>query len=227
MSANSPAADASWIDRFPGLAGLDPATRQALTERSVIAKAPAGAVLFGPGRIPDHLLLLLSGGVRVRQTSESGREIVLYRVEAGQSCVLTTACLLANEAYAAEGVAESDVEAAMIPRVVFDDLLGQSETFRSFVFSAYARRIADLFRVIDEVAFGRIDIRLAQRLLALARGDEVKATHQELATELGTAREVISRQLAEFQRRGWIAQSRGAIGLVDAAALGRLCAQAR
>ena len=126
--------------------------------------------------------------------------------------MLTTACLLAHEDYTAQGEAETDVEAVAIPRAVFDDLMAQSGEFRSFVFTAYSRRITDLFRVIDDVAFGRIDMRLAARLTALAGGKrEVKVTHQQLATELGTAREVVSRQMHEFQRRGWIGQSRGTV----------------
>ena len=99
--------------------------------------------------------------------------------------------------------------------------------FRDFVFAAYARRITDLFRVIDDVAFGRIDMRLADRLIALSGGGhDLHVTHQQLATELGTAREVVSRQLTEFQRRDWIRQSRGQIDLLDRAALARLAATA-
>jgi CRP/FNR family transcriptional regulator len=180
-------------------------------------------VIFGPGKSPENLLLMLEGRVRVQQVSEAGREIVLYRVEAGQSCVLTTACMLAHEDYSAEGIAETDVRAVAIPRAVFDELVGQSVAFRNFVFTAYSRRITDLFQVIEDIAFQRIDIRLAQKLLDLERGSgTIMATHQQLAAELGTAREVISRQLGEFQRRGWVAQSRGRIDLQDHAALDRL-----
>ncbi|MGF1447689.1 MAG: Crp/Fnr family transcriptional regulator [Pikeienuella sp.] len=213
----------AWINRFRGLSSLAREIRESLVSRSMLVRVPAGHVIFGPGKSPENLLLLLSGTVRVHQTSENGREIVLYRVEAGQSCVLTTACLLAYEDYTAEGVAETDVEAVAIPRAVFDDMLARSPEFRSFVFTAYSRRITELFRVIDEVAFGRIDTRLAQRLTTMAaEGGEVKATHQQLATELGTAREVISRHLQEFQRRGWIAQSRGTIAVSDPEALAQL-----
>ncbi|MEM6670858.1 MAG: Crp/Fnr family transcriptional regulator [Pseudomonadota bacterium] len=216
----------SWIERFKGLSSLAPEIRESLVSRSRLVSVPAGQVIFGPGKSPENLLLLLSGTVRVQQSSESGREIVLYRVEGGQSCVLTTACLLAYEDYTAEGVAETSVEAVAIPRAVFDDMLGRSPAFRGFVFTAYSRRITDLFRVIDEVAFGRIDTRLSQRLLALSDGaNEVKATHQQLATELGTAREVVSRQLQEFQRRNWIAQLRGAIKIMDPSSLADLSAK--
>jgi len=214
-----------WIKQFPGLSRIEPAVRDALTRKSAIIAVPQGTVIFGPGKSPENLLLLLEGRVRVQQVSEGGREIVLYRVEAGQSCVLTTACLLAHEDYSAQGIAETDVRAVAIPRAVFDDLVSQSVAFRSFIFTAYSKRITDLFQVIEDIAFQRVDIRLAQKLIDLERGArQIKATHQQMAAELGTAREVVSRQLGEFQRRGWIRQSRGTIDLVDIAGLERLAA---
>lgn len=210
----------AWVDRFPGLAGLETPVRDILVRQSQIVTVPEGAVIFGPGKAPENLLLLLDGTVRVQQVSESGREIVLYRVHSGESCVLTTACLLAYEDYSAEGVAETDVRAVAVPRGVFEDLIAQSKTFRRFVFTAYSRRITDLFFVIEEVAFRRVDIRLAQKLLALSRdSDRLSVTHHQLATELGSAREVISRQLQEFRRRGWVALSRGTVTILDRPAL--------
>lgn len=206
----------NWIENFEGLRRLEAPVRNLLVERSSVVAVPKDTVIFGPGKAPENLLLLISGTVRVQQLSESGREIVLYRVHAGESCVLTTACLLAYEDYSAEGIAETDVQAAAIPRQVFDDLVAQFATFRRFVFSAYSKRITDLFFVIEEIAFQRMDIRLAQKLLELgSKTGVVKATHQQMAAELGTAREVVSRQLQEFQRRGWVAQSRGAIELLE------------
>lgn len=205
-----------WVERFPGLAQLEPATRQALVSRSVMVEVPAGTTIFGPGKSPENMLFLLDGTVRVQQTSESGHEIVLYRVHAGQSCVLTTACLLAHQAYSAEGIAETAVKAIAVPRTVFDDLVAQSKLFRDFVFAAFSKRITDLFLMIDEVAFQRLDVRLADKLIELSNGqDSIATTHRQLSVELGTAREVISRQLQEFQRRGWIEQARGRVDLLD------------
>lgn len=204
-----------WIDRFEGLSKLEPGLRNLLTARSQVMRMPADTVIFGPGKTPEHLLLLLQGTVRVQQLAENGREVVLYRVTAGESCVLTTACMLAYEDHSAEGVAETEIVAAAIPRGVFDDLVASSKEFRNFVFRAYSRRITDLFHVIEDIAFRRMDIRLAQKIIARADTGVLKATHAQLAAELGTAREVISRQLAEFQRRGWIAQSRGVIEIID------------
>lgn len=212
-----------WIDRFPGLAALEPSVRDLLTRRSTEIAVKAGTVIFGPGKAPENLLMLLEGTVRVQQVSEGGREIVLYRVHAGESCVLTTACLLAYEDYAAEGVAETDVRAVAVPRDVFDDMISHSRTFRNFVFSAYSRRITELFHVIEEIAFQRMDIRLAQKLVELDDGaGTVHATHQKMAAELGTAREVVSRQLQEFQRRNWVRQTRGAIEISDRDSLNAL-----
>ena len=211
-----------WIDRFPGLAALKPEVRDRLTGASKVVRVPEGTVIFGPGHPPESLLLLLEGRVRVQQVTEGGREIVLYRVHSGESCVMTTACLLAFEDYTAEGVAETDLEAVAIPRAVFDEGMASSPAFRRFVFAAYSKRITDLFLTVEEIAFGRMDARLAAKLLELSENTGspiLKATHGTLATELGTARESVSRQMAEFARRGWVEQKRGAVELADAPAL--------
>lgn len=212
-----------WVDRFPGLLRLKDETKSVLIAQSNVLNIAEGQIIFGPEKSPENMLFLLDGTVRVQQVSDTGREIVLYRINAGESCVLTTACLLAYEDYAAEGIAETQVQAAAIPRDVFDELVATSKSFRNFVFAAFSKRITDLFQMVDEVAFQRIDVRLAQRLLALGNGsDIIKTTHQKLSVELGTAREVISRQLQEFQRRGWIGQSRGVVTLTDPEPLRRL-----
>ena len=212
-----------WIDRFPGLSQLEQSVKNLILSESTIIEVPKGVTLFGPGNSPENMLFLLDGTVRVQQVSDTGHEIVLYRIEAGQSCVLTTACLLAYDHYSAEGITETTVQAATVPREVFDDLVAQSKSFRDFVFAAFSKRITDLFLMIDEVAFQKLDVRLADKLVKLANGGNVvSTTHQKLSVELGTAREVISRQLQEFQRRGWIAQARGSVSLLDRQQLERL-----
>lgn len=213
----------SWIEQFSGLSSLDTMEQNLLVELSTVMNVPENTVVFGPGKKPDHLLLVLEGTVRVQQLSDKGREIVLYRIRTGESCMMTTACLLAFESYTAQGITESDVQVAAIPLKVFDQLVSESAGFRQFVFSAYSRRIADLFHIIEDVAFQRVDVRLAEKLLDLAQGaDVIRITHQQLSVELGTAREVISRQLSEFQRRGWIVLSRGAVEFLESSSLERL-----
>ncbi|MEE2946071.1 MAG: Crp/Fnr family transcriptional regulator [Pseudomonadota bacterium] len=209
-----------WTERFQGTAALPQSVRDKLMQVARIRRFKAGDQVFGPSNIPDNLFFLYEGRLRVSQSSESGREIVLYRVDAGESCVLTTACMLAEEAYNAEGIAETDVVAIVLPKLAFDRLVAEEEAFRKFVFAAYSRRLIDLLRVVDDVAFGHMDVRLGQRLLEMAgTNKEIVATHQQLASELGTAREVVSRLLQDFQKRGFIALSRGRISLINKEAL--------
>ena len=212
-----------WTERFKGTAALPPEVRKRLNATARIIHIKKGDQVFGPMNIPDSLFFLYDGRIRVSQSSDSGREIVLYRVDAGESCVLTTACMLAEEAYNAEGIAETDVTAVVLPKPAFDRLAAEEDAFRNFVFAAYSRRLIDLLRVVDDVAFGRIDVRLAERLLTLGDGlKEIRTTHQELASELGTAREVISRVLNDFHKRNLIEQSRGVITFRNKAGLGAI-----
>ncbi|MDJ0607759.1 MAG: Crp/Fnr family transcriptional regulator [Kiloniellales bacterium] len=212
-----------WISQFADLAALPAEDQRLLTERAVNISLPAGTTVFAPGKAADNFLLVLDGTIRVHQVSASGREIVLYRVSGGETCIMTTACLLADEAYAAEGMTETSVEAVAIPRTAFEDAIARSPGFRRLVFSDYSHRISDLMHIVEEVAFERMDKRLAQRLVTLATAEgRVVATHQELAAELGTAREVVGRQLKELERRGWVAVSRGQIALTDRVALSSL-----
>ena len=217
--------DTSWIERFPALSVLSPDERNLLATAAMRIRLPAATTVFAPGMTPDNFLLLLEGTVRVQQVSPGGREIVLYRVHGGESCIMTTACLLASESYAAEGVTETAVEAIAIPKAAFDAAMAKSATFRRVVFGDYAQRIAGLMHLIEDVAFERMDKRLAQRLINRAGSDGiVVATQQELAADLGTAREVVSRQLKELERRGLVSIGRGKIELTDRSGLSSLAA---
>ena len=214
MTANT--SDETWVERFPGLAQLADATKLQLFTRSKIVDISAGSRVFEPKKIPSHLLFLLEGTVRVQQTSESGHEIVLFRAKAGESCVMTNACLFAYQENMAEGIAETAVRAASIPKELFDQLLAESSQFRDFVFTAFSKRIVDLFQMVDEIAFKRLDVRLAEKLLELAGDSEVVATtHRKMSVELGTAREVVSRQLKNFQQHGWVDVSRGKVSILN------------
>jgi CRP/FNR family transcriptional regulator len=213
----------NWTRHIPGLSRLEPGIADALERAGRVATLPSGSRIYGPGQPPESFLLLIDGTVRVQQVSESGREIVLYRVNTGESCALTTACLMSYEDYLAEAIAETDIQAVAIPRAVFDELVGRSPAFRQFVFQAFSSRITDLFRIIEDVAFQRLDNRLAQKLVELSRGGAtVAATQQQLASELGTAREVVSRVLGELARRGLIQIGRGSIALIDRPGLDKL-----
>lgn len=212
--------DVNWLRRFPALAGLPSEERAPLAEGAIAMGLPAGATVFAPDQPCGYFILVCSGNVRVYQLDAEGNEIVLYRLGTGSICILTTLALLASENYSAFAVTETPVEAVALPAATFNELMARSAPFRSFVFQAQAARMADLMTVIQHVAFESIDSRLAARLLALAAdGRALAITHQQLAAEIGTAREVVSRHLKAFERRGWVSLSRGQVELRDAAPL--------
>jgi len=200
---------------------FDAELAQTLADAAQPVSAPAGTQLFAPGSPCRQFLLLLEGVVRVQALSRNGREIVLYRIYPGDSCVVTASCLLGSTAYPATGIAEAPIQGVMLPTPVFERLLAESPAFRSFVFSAYAARLTDLVARIEEVALERIDIRLARLLLRLAppMTNTVERTHQDLAADLGSAREVVSRHLKTFEQSGWVELQRGHIHLLDRHAL--------
>lgn len=208
---------------FPAFARLDASALRTLSATARVITLAAGTPVFGDGDPCAQYVLVLDGSIRVQKVAENGREIVLYRVEGGQACVLTTNALITRSDYSAQGIVETQARVLILPASTFRTLLAQSEIFRDFVFAAYATRISDLLMLIEEVAFGRIDLRLAAWLRQHAGGEGViNATHQDIAMELGTAREVISRQLKEFERRGWVALFRGRVELRDSEGMATL-----
>lgn len=216
-------ATAAWIDSYPVLCNLDLPTRTALLRGGQLVLMAEGAIAFRPGQRCDHFIFVLDGSIRVQMLSETGREIVLYRVTRGESCILTLSCLLGRTEYPAEAVAETQVQAVMLPRAVFRAGLDSSQVLREFVFDGFGRRMTDLLTVVEEVAFRRLDLRLARLLLERRdAGDRVHLSHQALAAELGSVREVVSRQLKDFERRQWVSLYRGRIEVCDVPALQRL-----
>lgn len=178
--------------------------------------------VFHSGDLCQSFLVLLEGSVRVQLTSATGREVTLYRIDPGGSCILTTSCLLSHENYPAEAIAESDLIAAAIPQPLFQDALENSTRFRNFVFDGFSRRLKNVIGKIEELAFTSIDARLARVLLELDDKGRDKVTHQDIAVELGTAREVVSRHLKRFAAQGWVDLGRGRVAVVDREGLQRL-----
>jgi CRP/FNR family transcriptional regulator len=205
-----------WMEAFPDLARLEPDALAMLTADGMRVHVPRGTVLFQAGALCQSYLMMLDGSVRVQMVSESGREIVLYRVARGETCILTTACLMTRTGYSAEGVAETDIDAVALGSQTFHALLARSAVFRDFVFASFGNRLTGMMTLVEEVAFGRIDLRLARFLVDHrdAAGG-LDTTHQTLAVELGTAREVVSRQLKEFERRGLVDLTRGRVMVRD------------
>lgn len=177
---------------------------------------PAGTVLFSEHAPCQGFPLVLEGEVRVTRSSADGRQLELYRVLPGELCLVSSACLFRARPMSADGVTTRPTRLLMVPPAVFHEWLG-IEAFRSEVMGLFAERMADLTVLVDAVAFKRLDQRLASALLG--HGAELATTHQALADQLGTVREIVTRLLRRFEREGWVALSRERIRIVDSAAL--------
>jgi CRP/FNR family transcriptional regulator len=184
----------------------------------------AGQTVFRPGDSARGWIVVESGCVRVGLTADTGREVVLYRLGAGDSCLLTTSALLRQETMLAEAIAETDVAARLVPVAAFERLLAEDAAFRRAVLRNYAERVGELVVVIQDVMFHALPERLARHLVAQARNCAVEATHQAIAAELGSAREVVTRALNRFEREGLIRVERARIVIVDADRLARASA---
>ena len=184
------------------------------------ATVPRGTVLFRPDDACAGFVVVREGSIKVSLTAENGREIVLYRVRPGEICLQTFGCLVGGSPYSAEGVAETDLSLEVIATAEFQRRVTADAAFREQLFSAVAARFADLERLVEDVALLSIEERLARALLRLAgTGRTISATHEALATEIGSARAVISRQLGAFARDGLVTAERGQIELLDRPAL--------
>lgn len=221
MAHIKPITDLDWLVQFPALMALEPEARSLLLKHARVVEAPVGTIGYEEGTPCHAYVLRLAGQSRVFKLSSSGREILLYRVTGGETCVLTTTCLLGSSDYPASTIVEEPIRDILVPAAAFHEMMLESRVFRRFVMENYGALISDLIVLLDEVAFHSLDARLAKLLLEES-GDQVRRTHQQLADELGTAREVVSRQLKRFEQKGWLALGRGKLELLDRAALERM-----
>jgi CRP/FNR family transcriptional regulator, anaerobic regulatory protein len=210
-----------WLQSFPALLQLEPNARDILTKSARIVEAPVGTIGYREGGACGAYVMRLAGQSRVYKMSTSGREILLYRVAAGETCVITTTCLLGHSNYPASTIVEEPIRDVIIPAPAFNQLMIDSAVFRQFVMTNYGVLISDLIVLLDEVAFHSIDARLAKLLLD-AGSATISRTHQLIADELGTAREVVSRQLKRFEQKGWVVLGRGHVEISNRAALEKL-----
>ncbi len=209
------------FELYPTLAGVDPAVLAMALSKAQILAVPAGTALFDERQPCQGFPFILAGAVRVVKAAANGRELPLYRVLPGETCIITSICLLGHADYNARGVAEGATELVFLPRPQFDTLLA-TPPFRDFIFNLFAERIAELMQLVEEVAFRKLDQRLAA--LLLGKGRLLRTTHQQLADELGSVREMITRLLKGFAEQGLVTLSREQVEILDPAGLRRIAA---
>ena len=216
--------DQKELDRItrsiPFLQEADTQLLQEFQQQAFLARIPTGRDIFLEGDRVEALALLISGVVRVYNIGVTGREITLYRFGLGDSCILSANAIFNQQNFPAIATVEEEAEAVMIPSDAFKDWVDRHELWRNFIINLLSQRLSSLMTVIDEVAFQRMDTRIATFLNQRSGMENpIRITHQEIADELGSSREVISRILEDFSRQGVIEQSRGTITVVDQQAL--------
>lgn len=215
----------AWLLAFPKLASIADDTWLAARRAAKVFVIPAGTIMMRQGESSQGFVLFAKGTTRIYERAENGREIALYRTQSGEMCLLTLINILADATYSAEAIAEDELHVVSIPLDNFHKALAQSEGFRQVLCATLARRLNDMIHLVGRVAFQRLDLRLAHLLNLLFRESKtprVKVTHQMLAQELGTTREVASRLLKELEHRGHIRLHRGEIELLSPQDLARL-----
>ena len=213
METGSEFSPGKLLALYPALAALANNEIAELCKTDAVAVIPEGAELFVERQDCRGFPLLISGTIKVVKNTPAGREMLLYRVEPGGSCVITSSCLLGHTAYTARGIAETPLRMLMLPTPLFEKLISGNASFRDFVFHLLADRIAELMQLVEEVAFHRLDQRLAK--LLLGKSEPIHATHQMLADELGSVREIVSRLLKGFAAQGLVVLGRERIDLLD------------
>jgi CRP/FNR family transcriptional regulator len=201
------------------LAELPGAELEGLLETAVEMSLPSGTLVFDEDQACQGFPLVLSGSIRVVKASPNGRELQLYRVSPGESCILTSSCLLGHTRYQARGVTEHDLKMVLLPASAFHTLMAKRDSFRSYVFNLFSERLTDLMQLVSAIAFQKLDQRLAA--LLVSKPNPLHTTHQALADELGSAREMVSRLLKGFADQGWVKLGREQIEISDVTALRR------
>ena len=205
---------------LPVLEQAAPELLREFQQKAFFARIPEGHDVFVEGDHVDAIALLISGVVRVYKIGETGREITLYRFGNGESCILTANAILSQKNFPAIATVEKEAEAVMIPSDTFRDWVRRYDLWREFVFEMLSQRLSAVMAIVEEVAFRRMDARLASLLAERSlRSDQIHITHQEIAAELGSSREVISRILEDFSVQGILEVSRGSIKILDREAL--------
>lgn len=209
----------SWTEHTDDIAGLD-APARALLDTLTPMDVPKGAVLFCPGEAVKGYVVMLSGQVDVNLIGPNGRDILLYRVAPGQSCIQSTLGLLGGDDYTGEALAEAPSRLVLIPRDVFFALLDSSPGFRRLVFAAFAERMQSMMQLIENVSFMKVEARLASLILDRAGpSGSLQMTQAEMATAVGTAREVVSRRIEKMAQAGLVSHGRGTVTILNAAGL--------
>ena len=204
-----------FIKAFPSFRNGPEGLTQNLLAVSRRQLIPGGTQIYREGDACSAIAFVLSGEIRVYKIGQSGREITLYEIGTGETCILNASCILSGQSYPANAVTLSDTGLFLVPSAEFRRLISEHEMMREFVFTLLSRRLTGVMELVEEVAFGHMDERLMDYLVEKSADNRLETTHQKIANDLGTSREVVSRLLKDLERKGRVQLSRNAVALLD------------
>lgn len=185
-----------------------------ILEKAQIMKVPANTELATTGSNCTNFMLLLDGTVRIFQADENGREMTLYRISPGDVCLMSLNSLIHDRPFRANATSETEINIVLFSAEDFHKAVDVSETFRTLILASLVDIVCTMVQTSYDTAFEPLDMRLAcllGRLFERAGSDTLDITHQELAKELGTTREVISRLLKKLEQQDCVVLKRGKI----------------
>lgn len=204
-----------FVKAFPAFRNSPPGLMKDLLSSGRRQAVPANTPIYAEGDACQAIAFVLSGEIRVYTIGESGREITLYEIGPGETCILNVSCILGNTAYPANAVTTSDAAVLLVPSPDFRRLMSMQQEMCDFVFSLLSQRLTTVMELVEEVAFGRMDQRLREYLIEKSGNNRLETTHQKIANDLGTSREVVSRLLKDFERKQQVRLSRNVIEIVN------------
>ncbi len=202
------------IEIFPFLR-KNPTIAEEVLAKGLRQSFQQGTMIYWEGDSCSHIAFILAGEIRVFKTGETGREITLYEVGPGDTCILNASCILSDTKYPANAVTLSRGNMLLLPANEFRKLLNSYEEIRTFVFTLLSQRLAAVMALLEEVVFGRMDERLLDYLIEKSENNTLSATHQVIANDLGTSREVVSRLLKDLERKGKVQLARNSVRLLE------------
>ncbi len=200
---------------YPFLRALSENETESIRQYSLLKTLPAGETVFLKGDTCSFFAFILAGRVRVFKTGETGRQITLYRFEKGESCILTASCIMSKNTFPAEAEVEEEIETVLIPNELLREFVKEYDPWRKYFFDLLSTRLSEVMEIVEEVAFRKMDSRIVEYINNNSAGGVLNATHLEIASELGTSREVVSRILKDFEKEKLIILDRGKIIIIN------------
>lgn len=217
MPAHTPAWAARLLQSYPALDSLPASLLEQVKRHGVFVSKGAGDVMFEPADFSSRYPFVLRGVARVLKEGRSAPDTLMYRLPAGEHCLLSASGLMAHWKFGARVVAEEETDVVLVPAALFREMVRQSPGFAHSIYVGIARRLENVMDLVEQATYFRLDQRLAT--LILAGGSPLNKSHQQLADDLGVSRENVSRVLSDFRERGWIQLARRHIETLDPNAL--------